>query len=184
MAAAWRTAVPPRVSPVLPPVPPLFGQRAGVAVDQRDAPDRDAELLGGHLRDGDAHAGADVDLARVDGDAAVGMDGEEAVDFLDARVERRAWRCPERRRSTPSARRAGRTRSSPTVGAVWAFSAARRWSLGLDISPARAHHGPQDPRMRAAPAQIPSERLLDLVLGRAAASSQQRLALMIMPLVQ
>ena len=27
LAAAWRTAVPPRVSPVLPPVPPLFGHR-------------------------------------------------------------------------------------------------------------------------------------------------------------
>ena len=28
VAAAWRTAVPPRVRPVLPPVPPLFGHRA------------------------------------------------------------------------------------------------------------------------------------------------------------
>ena len=65
---------------------------AGVAVDERDARDRDAQLLGGHLRDGDAHPGADVDLARVDGDAAVRMDGEEAIDLLNVEGVRAAER--------------------------------------------------------------------------------------------
>ena len=59
---------------------------ARITVDERDARNRDAELLGGHLRDGDAHPGADVDLAGEDGDAAVRVDGQEAIDFAARRA--------------------------------------------------------------------------------------------------
>ena len=52
-----------------------------IAVDDGDAADRDAELLGRHLRHRDAHAGADVHLARVDRDCAVWGDRQEAVDL-------------------------------------------------------------------------------------------------------
>ena len=56
-----------------------------VAVDDGDLSGIDAELFSRHLRNGDAHAGADVDFARVDRDRAVGVDCEKAVDFV--RVE-------------------------------------------------------------------------------------------------
>ena len=57
-----------------------------VAVDDADTSRVDAELFGRHLRDGDAHAGPDVHLAREDRDRAVGVNREKAVDL--ARVER------------------------------------------------------------------------------------------------
>ena len=52
-----------------------------VAVHDRDSLCRHAELFRGHLRDRDPHPRSDIDLAGVDRDRAVGVNGEEAVDF-------------------------------------------------------------------------------------------------------
>ncbi len=61
--------------------PALIGTQAGVTVDDGDAAGRNAELLGGHLRDGDPQPGPDVDLAGVDGDGAVGVKRQKTIDL-------------------------------------------------------------------------------------------------------
>ena len=53
-----------------------------VAFDEGDRADVDAELFRGHLADRDAQALPQIDLAAVDRDAAVGMDGEKPVDVV------------------------------------------------------------------------------------------------------
>src|SRR6185437_7206692 len=59
----------------------LVGRQRGIAFDQRDTLDADAELLGRHLRNRDAQALAEIHLARVDRHRAVGVDRDEAVDL-------------------------------------------------------------------------------------------------------
>ncbi len=59
----------------------LVGRQRGIALDHRDPLDADAELFGGHLRNRDAQALAEIDLARVNRHRAIGVDGDEAVDF-------------------------------------------------------------------------------------------------------
>ena len=59
----------------------LVGGQQGVALDQGDGLDGDAQLLGGHLGDGDAQALAQIDLAAIQGHPAIGADGQEAVDL-------------------------------------------------------------------------------------------------------
>ncbi len=68
----------------------LIGRKRGVAFDQRDPLDRATQFLGGHLRNRDAQALSEIDLATEDRDAAVGTDREEAVDFVG--IERLAER--------------------------------------------------------------------------------------------
>ena len=80
---------------------PLVGGQRRVALDQDDRVDADAELLGDELAQGDAQPGAEIDLAAIDGDGAVGMEREEAIDL--APVEALAER---RRRGRRGARRA------------------------------------------------------------------------------
>ncbi len=60
----------------------LIRGESGVALDDRDARHRHVELLGDDLRQRRAHAGAEIDLAGIDGDRAVTVDGEEAVDLV------------------------------------------------------------------------------------------------------
>ncbi len=69
----------------------LVGRQRGVAFDQYDALDADAEFFGGHLRNRDAQSLAEIDLARIDRHRPVGVDRDEAVDV--AGVERLADRC-------------------------------------------------------------------------------------------
>ena len=64
----------------------LIGRQRGVALDELDLVDPDAELLGGDLRERNAQALAEIDLAGKDRDRAVAVDRKESVDLL--RVER------------------------------------------------------------------------------------------------
>jgi hypothetical protein len=92
----------------------LVGRERGVALDHRDALDAASQLLGRHLRDRDAQALAEVHLAAVDRDAAVGVHREVAVDLVrverlaDRLVRARAASAPTRRPGTRSRRRARR----------------------------------------------------------------------------
>ncbi len=52
----------------------LVGGERGVALDQLDALDRDAKLLGEDLAHGDAQPGAEIDLAAEQRDGAVAVD--------------------------------------------------------------------------------------------------------------
>ena len=61
----------------------LVRREQGVALDQGDAFHADVQLLGHHLRQRDAEARAQVHLARVHGDPAVLVDGEEAVHLVE-----------------------------------------------------------------------------------------------------
>jgi hypothetical protein len=65
---------------------PLVGCQRGVALDQHDALDADAKLLGGHLRNRDPQSLPEIDLPRIDRHRAVGVDRDEAVDV--AGIER------------------------------------------------------------------------------------------------
>ena len=68
------------MTPVLPAVGPWSGVSAVSPSISSMRSTRDAELLADHLPHGDAMAGAEVDLARIDDHRAVGADGEEGVD--------------------------------------------------------------------------------------------------------
>jgi hypothetical protein len=61
--------------------PTLVRTACCVALDHGHARWRDAKFLGGHLREGDADARADIDLARVERDGSVRVNREQAVDF-------------------------------------------------------------------------------------------------------
>ena len=61
----------------------LVGRERGIALDDAHGVERHVELLGGHLRERGAHAGAEIDLAGIDRDAAARVDGEERVDLGD-----------------------------------------------------------------------------------------------------
>ncbi len=60
----------------------LIRRQRGVAFDEADLVDTDAELLGGDLRNGDAQTLAEIDLAAEYRHGAVAVDGEEGVDLL------------------------------------------------------------------------------------------------------
>ena len=74
----------------------LVGRQRGVPLHEPDPVDADAKLLGGHLRDGDAQARAEIDLSAIERHAAILTQGEEGVDEawvehaigLDGRSER------------------------------------------------------------------------------------------------
>jgi hypothetical protein len=53
----------------------LIGRRRGIAHHHFDARERHVELFGGHLHQRGARAGAEIDLADVDGHAVVRRDG-------------------------------------------------------------------------------------------------------------
>ena len=61
---------------------PLVGRERGVALDHRDALERDVELLADDLPHGDAPARPDVHLADEDGHRAIGVHGQERVDRI------------------------------------------------------------------------------------------------------
>ena len=60
----------------------LIGGEHGVALDIFYLVDADTEFLGGDLRDRDAQALAEIDLAAVERDGAVAVHREESVDLL------------------------------------------------------------------------------------------------------
>lgn len=60
----------------------LIRRQRRVSFDQGDTVNGHAEFLGGHLAHGDAQARAKIDLAGIYGDRPIGMQREEAVDFL------------------------------------------------------------------------------------------------------
>ena len=72
----------------------LVGRQRGVALDDLDARERHVELVGGDLRERRRDAGAEIDLAGVDRDHAVGVDGEDRNRPRSARaaLRRRALR--------------------------------------------------------------------------------------------
>ena len=59
----------------------LVGREQGVALDQLDAADWHVELLRHDLAQRRGDAGAEIDLAGIDGDVAGLVDGEEGIDF-------------------------------------------------------------------------------------------------------
>ena len=59
----------------------LFRRERRIALDQRDRGEGHVEFFGDHLHQRGAHAGAEIDLAGIDGDEAFGVDREERVDF-------------------------------------------------------------------------------------------------------
>ena len=59
----------------------LFGRQGRVALHHGDARERHVELFGCHLRQRGRHAGAQVDLAAVERDGAIGVDDEIGIDF-------------------------------------------------------------------------------------------------------
>ena len=112
--------------------PALVGRERGVALDHRDALERDVELLARELAHRDAPAGAEIHPAHEDGDRAVAVHGqervhrvggerlaEEAIGVGDGlRAGRGRARRARVRRSTPRPRRgssAGRQRAAITA---------------------------------------------------------------------
>ena len=65
----------------LPDVVPWSGADRRVALDQRDAVERNRELLGDQLRLRGGDALAELALAGVGGDAAVGGDGDPGIEL-------------------------------------------------------------------------------------------------------
>jgi hypothetical protein len=59
----------------------LGRRERGVALDHLDRAKWHVELLGGHLRERGAHAGAEIDLAAIERALALGVDGEERIDL-------------------------------------------------------------------------------------------------------
>ena len=74
VAAARRSCAPPFWIDRLPDVATLVRREHGVALNERDVAERHVELFGDDLRERGAHARAEIDLARVDGDLAVRAD--------------------------------------------------------------------------------------------------------------
>src|SRR2546426_374989 len=62
---------------------PLVRRERRVALDQLHSGERDVQLLGHHLGQGDADARPDVHLARVHRDRAVLSDGEEGIHLVE-----------------------------------------------------------------------------------------------------
>jgi hypothetical protein len=60
---------------------PLIRARRGVPLDDGHSRRRDTKFLGRHLRERDADAGTDIDLARVEGDRPVGVNRQQPVDL-------------------------------------------------------------------------------------------------------
>src|SRR5207237_4424738 len=59
----------------------LIGCECRVALNNVDSVHGNIEFFRDHLTHGDPQAGTDVDLACINGDRAIGMDGEEAIYF-------------------------------------------------------------------------------------------------------
>jgi hypothetical protein len=64
----------------------LIGADARIPIDDRNTVGRNGEFFSRHLRHRDAEAGPDIDLAGVDGDGPVCVNGKEAVNVV--RIER------------------------------------------------------------------------------------------------
>ena len=60
----------------------LIGRQRGVALDQLDAVDRQAEFFSHDLAQGDAQSLTKIDLAAEQGDGAVRVHVEEGIDLL------------------------------------------------------------------------------------------------------
>ena len=139
----------------------LVRAQARVPVDDRDAPGRHAEFFGGHLRDRDPHARSDVDLAGVDRDGAVGVDGEEAVHF--AEIERLPA-LAGRRRGLGRARQRNRAEREAhhegAAGLEQIASRDRRRGLRAPFAIASARQGGARRRLHRAPdARITARRM-------------------------
>ena len=59
----------------------LIGRERRVAFHQMNALDRQAEFLGGDLRESGAQSGAEIDLAGIDRHRAVCVDGNIGIDL-------------------------------------------------------------------------------------------------------
>ena len=138
---------------------PLIRREVGVALDQVDPIDADAELLGRHLPHGDAQPLAEIDFAAEHGHRAVRVDGKKAV---------------HRRRIRPRLRHALSERSGRSVQEAepdhhGAFEeGASRHPMRGHVSArsrfGRPKHRTHNPHMRAATAQIAIERRSDFHL--------------------
>ena len=164
----------------------LIGRQRGVALDIFDLVDADAELLGGDLRDRDAQALAEIDLAAEDGDGAVAVDGEEGVDLLAdrGRAPRRRRPCAKRALGQAGERKADGERAALEERAAGEASGVR-WcvhvSLPVPMPPsrrARRAHGCRSGRDCRRVRRGSRPRSASAFRASSAA------ALMIMPLVQ
>ena len=66
----------------------LVGAELGITHDQVDRPDVGIEFFGDHLCKGCLNAGSQLDLAGMEGDAAIGMNLQPGADVLEARWQR------------------------------------------------------------------------------------------------
>ena len=94
----------------LPQVVPWSGVSAVSPSTTLHRAERHVELLGAHLRERGAHAGAEIDLAGIERDPAARVDGKEGVDLGDRQrpLRRRLLRpapssAPESEKLTTSA---------------------------------------------------------------------------------
>ena len=83
-AAALRSAMPPHWMPVLPEAPPWLQVKAVSPMTTLTLLERDVELFGDDLGDGDVHALAHLRLAEERGDAAVGQHGDPRIELVRA----------------------------------------------------------------------------------------------------
>ncbi len=147
------------------------GQRR-VALDQRDAVERQVEFLGHNLAEGGPHTGAEIDLAGIDRDPTVGADRKEPVDLVGCD-------CLRRRDAFSSGQDAAvGEREGDDEGALQEVAPAldeiEHIVLPRLDAPRGVLHGAQDALMRSAPAEIVGERLLDLCDTRVLVLCQQR----------
>ena len=76
---------------------PLIRRQRRVALDDLNPVERHVELVGHDLRQRGAHAGAEIDLAGIDGHHAGGIDGEKGIDRSERHRLGRGGRLRERR---------------------------------------------------------------------------------------
>ena len=106
---------------------PLVRRGAGVAHHEQDALERDIKLLRRDLCERSARAGAEIDLADVDRDAAVRTDGNEALDEVLRnglpRVERTGCGLRGSEPEADNERTSGKRRAGEEVAAAGACAA-------------------------------------------------------------
>ncbi len=160
----------------------LIGRDRGVALNQRDARERNGQLLGDQLHLHREDALPQLALAGVGGDAAVGADGEPRVELPgDALVLGRER--PLRERELVGAGGEAAEADDQRAAALQEVAARRRSRLIFvsrlsahasagrrDVASDRAEHA----RVREAAAQHRRHRLLDLRRRSAAGSDRRR----------
>ncbi len=136
----------------------LVRHHGGVAEQDDDAGKGDVELFGDDLAERGADAGAEIDMAVIGVDGAVGGDADEGLE-----------------RAPPAPSGAGTTDSEPRL----ALSSVRmREAINRAASSelaGGAHRGADDLDMRAAAAEIVAQRFQHLALGRVRVEREQRL---------